>query len=47
MRLRSSQIQLDFVRHLLFRFNGDVQRDSLELKIVDLLLFFRLCRSMH
>ena len=44
MCFRSVQIQLDFIRHLLFRFNGDDQRDNLHLKIVD---FFRICRSMR
>ena len=44
MCFRSVQIQLDFIRHLLFRFNGDVQRDNLQLKIVD---FFRICRGMR
>ena len=44
--LRSVHVQLDSVRHLLSRFNGDVQRDNLQFETVDLLLFFRICRGM-
>ena len=40
MCFRSIQIQLDSVRHPFLLFNGDVQRDNLQLKNVDLLLFF-------
>ena len=39
MRFRSVQLLLYVVRHLFCRFNCDVQRDNLQLKIVDLLLF--------